>query len=148
MEVDLVELLRDKATLKGWGFDYGRKDHHNLSDITLEDGYEPTQWQLFLDPVLVDESREDFVTHSGYFMLLSVSDLDQVYDGQKSQEVNNGKYRTNIKPKKEYMNKFFKAEIECLGNMEVTKLVVTEVINIFDNNLDGILINFSINQFR
>lgn len=141
---DLVELFRAKTNEAGWGFDYGRKDFHNLAEAVSEND---SKWYFFLDPITTDDSLESKVVSLGYFMLLSKSDLDQVYDGQKEQDIDNGKFRLNILPKKQYLRNEFKKLMECEGDLEINKMIITDVINFFDDNMDGVLVNFTIIQY-
>ena len=139
--MEIVEKFRQVSESFNWGFDYGRKDFHNLSDVE-SDG----RWHFFLDPVS-DDTNDSTSTYEGYFMLLSVSDIDQNYDTQKNTDAEDGKWIQNIKPKREFLKKVFKDELLCDGTLEILKFKITDVINFFDNNMDGVLVNFIIKQY-
>lgn len=141
---DLVEVLRDKTEGIGWIFNYGRSDFQNL---TATDDENDPKWYFFLDPITTDNTDASKIINTGYFMILSKSDMDQVYDNQDEVEPNDGKFRKNILPKKQYLAKEFRNLLECGGDIEITKSIVTDVINFFDDNLDGVLVNFTITQF-
>lgn len=141
---DLVEVLRAKTESVGWIFNYGRADFQNLVETESEND---PKWYFFLDPITTDSTNPSIVVNAGHFMILSKSDLDQKYDGQTEQEKNDGKFRKNIMPKKEYLRNDFRNLIECGGDLEITKSVTTDIINFFDDNLDGVLVAFTITQF-
>ena len=138
--MEIVEKFRTIAESFNWGFDYGRKDFHNLID---EDD---SRWHFFLDPVSED-SNEETATYEGYFMVLSQSDLDQNYDSQKNSLPEDGKWRQNILPKKEFLKKDFRKQLYCLGDFEILRYKMTDVINFFDNNMDGVLVSFLIREY-
>jgi len=142
--MNIVEKLREITEGFGWKFFYGRKDFQNLVEADSEDD---VKWYFFLDPITTDDTNPNIPIHSGYFMILSKSDLDQIYDGQKETDINNGKWRTNILPKRQFIKNEFRNAIECDGDLEVTASRVTDVINFFDENFDGILNSFSIKQY-
>jgi hypothetical protein len=142
---DLVEILRARTESIGWVFDYGRRDFQNLVETDSEND---PKWYFFLDPIRTDTSLMPTKKIStGYFMLLSKSDLDEVYDSQQNVNPDNGKYKKNILPKKTYLENDFKNMLECDGTIEITKAEQSDIINLFDDNFDGVLVNFTITQF-
>jgi len=138
--MEIVELFREVAESFDWIFDYGRKDFHNL----IDDGTNG-KWHFFLDPV-VDDTNSQFAIYEGYFMVLSIADLDQNYDNQKGTSPEDGKWLQNIKPKKDFLKTKFRDKLEC-ADLEILRYRMTEVINFFDDNMDGVLVNFQIKQF-
>ncbi len=138
---DLVEVLRMKIESLEWVFNYGRADFQNLVETESEND---PKWYFFLDPITTDNSNPSIVVNTGHFMILSKSDLDQHYDGEDEAS---GKFRLNILPKKDYLRNDFRNFIECGGDLELTKSVTTDIINFFDDNLDGVLVAFTITQF-
>ncbi len=138
--MEIVELFREVAESFDWNFDYGRKDFHNLID-----GESNGKWYFFLDPV-VDDTNSQASIYEGYFMVLSVADLDQNYDNQKGTTPEDGKWLQNIKPKKDFLKTKFRDKLEC-ADLEILRFRMTEVINFFDDNMDGVLVNFQIKQF-
>lgn len=145
VEENLIEKkIKEVAESFGWGWSHGRKDFHNLADVDGSDG----KWHLFLDPVPYDANEDNtIIIYEGYFMLLSVSDIDQNYNGQKDTLPEDGKWEQNIAPKKIFLNNEFKSKLLCLGEFEIPKFKMFEIINFFDNNMDGVLVNFIIKQF-
>lgn len=97
MMTDLVEILRAKTEELGWIFDYGRRDFQNLNDADSEND---AKWYFFLDPISTDNSNPSVVVSTGYYMVLSKSDLDQQYDSTDGSDVDDGKFRKYILPKK------------------------------------------------
>ena len=130
------EILSTIATANGWEFEYARRDYHNLYD-ELEAG----QICLFLDPVAKtvnfgDYNEEVSSTQSGSFLILTASDVDD--------ETYNTKYVDHIKPLLDDTLALLYSSIACDGEVQITSWSVSEVINLFDYNLDGILVNFSV----
>ncbi len=142
VESEIVEKFRDIANAFDWGWSHGRTDFHNLSDLDGTDG----KWHFFLDPVSED-SNDETALYEGHFMILSVSDLDQNYDGQKETSPEEGKWIQNIKPKKTFLKNDFRKQLYCLGDFEILRYKMTDVINFFDNNMDGVLVSFLIREY-
>lgn len=142
--IDLVEVLRTKTESIGWVIHYGRSDFQNLIESESDND---SKWYFFLDPITTDNTNPSVVVNNGNYMILSKSDLDQVYDNQHEVNPNQGKFRLNILPKKQYIKNEFRNLLECSRDLEVTKSVTTDIINFFDDNLDGVLVNFTITQF-
>ena len=143
--MEMVEKFRQIAETFGWVFIYGRKDFQNLVEA---DDDNDEKWYFFLDPVTTDNSKKEEPTHDGYFMILSKSELDEEYDGENEDEINEGKWRKNIQPKRLFFDEKFRGEIECAGDFEFIKSRITDVINFFDDNMDGILCNYIIKQYK
>lgn len=140
---DIVDIFQDYANTLEWFFSYGNDENKNLiySDLDTSKKY------LLLDPVRRKKAFSEFggsgiSNYSGRFLLVVKSNIDQSY--YKNEDgVLSGKYIENIKP---------------LINTEITKLEdlincsdyridnwdLIDVSNLFDINLDGILVNFSI----
>jgi hypothetical protein len=79
-------------------------------------------------------------------MLLSKSDIDERYDESGDECGNDGKFKSNILPKKMYLQNEFRNLLEC-GDLEINRSSMTDIINFFDDNLDGVLVAFTITQF-
>lgn len=141
--MELVEKLRIISESFGWVFNYGRRDFGNL--VEADDEQDP-KWYFFLDPV-IRTPESNTIIYEGYFMLLSKSDLDQTYDGQKETDINDGKWRVHIKPKLELIINEFTNQLTCAGDYEILHQKITDVINYFDENFDGVLVNFKIKQY-
>ncbi|MEC4048771.1 hypothetical protein OX284_004960 [Flavobacterium sp. SUN046] len=131
----MYDLLKNIADDNNWFFEYSRKDYQNLYD-----GMEIEKVHLFVDPITVDskfsDSGHETFTYSGQLMLLVSSDVDQTYQD---------KYLTLIKPLIQTASQDLKNALIC-SDFELVKFTTLEAINIFDQNLDGVLITYSINQ--
>jgi hypothetical protein len=149
--MSLVEKLRAITTGLGWIFHYGRRDFQNL--VETDDELD-AKCYFFLDPVSRKKKYSASGTfsgetdYSGYFMLLTKSDLDEIYDGQKDQNLNDGKWLKHIEPKITALMSSFDEAIVCDDDLQMVFSDITDVINVFDENLDGILVNFTIKQYE
>jgi hypothetical protein len=146
----LVEKLREITEGLGWEFNYGRRDFQNL--VQTKGAADQTVY-FFLDPVSVrpekdpqSGSRTGVIDNSGRFMIVTKADLDQVYDGQKGQDIQKGKWRRNIEPKLTIHFAVLEAVIDCSEDMIMATPTITDVIGVFGENMDGIMVNFSIKQ--
>lgn len=134
----MYEILKAIATAQGWNFEYGRRDFDNLFS-EIED---KTQKYLFLDPVKTKrvKNKEGVVeaeTQQGTFMILMSSSLDELSY--------NDRYNTYIKPLIDTDNAIIEEAIRCGYDAEVKEWTITEVINLFDYNFDGIIVSFLVN---
>jgi len=139
----MTEAFRTIATANSWDFSYGRDDFHNLE--VPEEG----TTALYLDPIETEKNFERATkVHSGRFMMLVKSDLDNVYDAQKDQDKTTGKFKSNIEPIKAENGPLETLElaIMCAG-YGINQWRCLEVINLFDQNLDGVIINFRITEY-
>lgn len=129
----MFEILQQIALNNDYIFSYARQDFQNLYDEMTTD-----KIHLFVDPITQDTSFSDAGTetntYSGKFMLLVSSDIDEDYEQ---------KYTNNIKPLMVDAVQAIKNELIC-GEVTINKFTQVEVINLFDFNLDGILITYSI----
>lgn len=129
----MYELLKDLATANNWVFEYSRSDYQNLYD-----GMEISKIHLFSDPIIIDsqfsDSGSETKTYTGKFMLLVSSDVDEDYLT---------KYVDHIKPLITDSTQIIKDSILC-SDFDINKFQTLEVINLFDVNLDGVLVNYSI----
>lgn len=130
----MYDLFKNIAELNGWVFEYGRSDYQNLYNENLSGG----TVYLFVDPIVTDSTFSDVgnetKSFSGKFMMLMSSDIDEQYKD---------KYNDYIKPIMTNAIQTFKDEFVC-SEMEIKKFQALEVINLFDYNLDGVLVNYSI----
>jgi len=133
----MYEILKAIATSKGWVFDYGRTDFHNLHEAVEV----KNKSNLFLDPVKTrDVDNESGVTekkvHSGSFMILRSSDIDEKsYDDR---------YQKYIKPIVQADLKAIKDSIRCTYEATFDLWETVEVINVFDYNFDGIIVTYQL----
>lgn len=128
----MYEFLKEIAVDNDWVFEYSRTDYQNLTnDIENDKIY------FFVDPIIIDskfsDSGTESKTYSGRIMILVSSDVDEDY---------NYKYENHIKPLIENTSGIIKNNFSC-SDFELMKFQTTEVINLFDSNLDGILINYA-----
>lgn len=144
--MNLVEQLRIIVEDLGWKFHYGRRDFQNLIETESENDLTP---QFLLDPVRRTPNYSDAglptgtVDFEGYFILLTKSDIDEEYDNQKEiNGVENGKWHKHIKPKIDEQFRMFENRLLCIDELQIVRMSVTDVINVFDENMDGILINY------
>jgi hypothetical protein len=128
----MYDFFKNIAETSGWGFTYGRPDYNNLKrDIEDDKHY------LFVDPVELTSSFSDVgnetVSYSGRFMLLLSSDVDDMYED---------KYNDYIKPINDISLQLIKDELAC-SNYQINLFKVLEMINEYDQNFDGVLVNYS-----
>ena len=150
--MNLVEQLRTITEGLGWKFYYGRRDFQNLVEAESEDDIKN---YFFLDPVNRNPLYSDSsglptgeVEYTGYFMVLTKSDLDQEYDQQTGErETDEGKWREHIKPKLDALFNDFENAIMCVDDLQIIRLSVTDAINVFNETLDGITVNYKIKQY-
>jgi len=131
-------------------FEHSREDFANLYDA---DSAADTQIKMFhyTDPrginVVTNESGavED-VEYNGEILMLIKSDIDEVIDGQKGQDYDQGKYEGRVKALIE--NGGLIAEIlaynNCNTNYEIEFSGLSEIYNMFDFNADGIHFRYKI----
>lgn len=149
---DIVEILREIVeTGLGWEFTYGRKDFQNLEPAESED--DPKTY-FFLDPVSRDPIYSTSGTftgvsdYEGFFMILSKSQMDEVYDNQQETDADDGKYRKYINPKIQLLYGDFGKKLGCVDSVQIIRMKGTDVINMFDTNFDGLLVNFKFKVFE
>jgi hypothetical protein len=125
--------FKDSAESNGWVYEYGRTDYQNLFDTFSS----AATVHLFVDPITTDSTFSDTgfetKTYSGKFMMLRSSDVDETYED---------KYTDYIKPLIDGALQTLKDEIIC-AEYDINKFATTEIINLFDFNLDGVLVNYS-----
>lgn len=147
----MVEKLREITESLLWKFYYGRRDFQNLVETESEND---ATYYFYLDPV----TRNPIYSNAGLptgetefegrFMLLTKSDLDQEYDNQKEVLAKEeGKWLTHIKPKIVSVFSVFEAKLVC-EDIEIQRMQTIDVINMFDENMDGILVNFKFKVYE
>lgn len=129
----MYEFFKNIAEFNGFAFEYSRSDYQNLYDEMTTD-----KIHLFVDPIIIDSSFSDSghetKTYSGKFMLLVSSDVDEDYKQ---------KYLDNIKPIIDSATQIVKDDLRC-ADYDILKFQTIEVINLFDFNLDGVLVNYNV----
>ena len=143
--MDIVERFREYCTTLGWKFSHGNKANLNLiisNSIVGEINV------LFDEPTDGNGNNpngaELDTTYTGELMILVNSNLDNVYDNQKGQHPDDGKYRKNIAPLKYTELPKLKKLINCSDDLILTSITSKGVTNLFDRNMDGVFVTYSI----
>jgi len=132
----MYEVIKQIATDSSYGFIYARKDYANLYDEV------PTGVvQIFLDPVQITESFGEYNEvesreYAGSFMVLISSDVEKG-DYEK-------RYLEEIKPILDGALVSIKNNIKCDGNLQINSWRTVEAINVFDYNMDGIVVTYNV----
>ncbi len=131
------DLLENLSESEEWFFEYGRADFNNLTDV--EENKELVH--LFLDPVTRGKKRNDSgVVESKYclgsFMMLFSSSIDE--------EDYNERFEKYIKPILESELEKIEDYLICEGQVSIVFWEFKEVINVFDYNCDGLIVNYKI----
>ncbi len=132
----MEEILKAIAAANGWSYLYGRTDFQNLFNEDTEQ-----KVCMFVDPITLSDVMNDAgvteqVKNTGNFMLLLSSDLDEIDYYTR--------YETYIKPLITIAMQAVKDALRCNDSVIVKKLETTEVINMLDNNGDGIICSFEV----
>lgn len=127
----MYEFLKNIANANDWIFEYGRPDYLNVADdIEVDKTY------LFLEPIQIDskfsDSGNEIKSYSGKFMLLLSSDIDEDYLT---------KYENYIKPLIDDSLMKIKDSFAC-SDFQINSFKTLEVVNLFDGNVDGLLVNY------
>lgn len=135
--------LEQYCQQNGWHFEYGRSDFHNLE--VRDDN---ALFYLFLDPITQEIKFNEYnqatnYTEQGRFLLVMHSDFDRVYHSQQSNDPAQGKYEKYIRPCKQALLGLLQG-LTCLPEVTPLKWTITEVINLLDNNFDGVLVEFTL----
>ena len=134
----MYEILKAIATANNWPFMYARRDWRNLYEDIERKGVN----HIFVDPVTTKKSKGDMgvtesITYSGSFLILRDSDLDD--DNYEF------RYTEYIKPiLDEDLEEKIEDILRCEHEAKLDMWEITEVINITDHNLDGVLVTYSI----
>lgn len=129
-------------------FRYARRDYQNLIMDTEPDGT-----YLFVDPVKTTPIRSGTGvttgnTVTGKFMLLVKSSMDEMYDESGNDDGVNedAKYQAHIEPLKATLQSFLDWMEKCGEGWEI-QYSYTEVINVFDEGMDGLLVTYTAKSF-
>lgn len=132
----MYEILKEISSLNEWVFSYARRDFQNLFNETEQ----KDKVHLFLDPVEISDVMDEYgdverKIYSGSFMLLLSSDFDEAtYDY---------KYLNYIEKLKVDLTTL-KESLTCTYKAKITNWKTIEVVNIFDYNFDGVIVNYQI----
>lgn len=129
----MYNLLKNLAEDNDWIYEYSRADYQNLYDEMTNN-----KIHLFVDPITTSSTFSDsgFEEKSSYgkLMILVSSDVDEDYKQ---------KYDNHIKPLIDGALQTLKDTLIC-ADANIQKFETTEVINLFDFNLDGVLVNYNV----
>lgn len=134
----MYDILKASCVTHSLEFIYARKDFANLTD-ELETG----QTYVILDPVQISENFGEYNElesrdYSGSFMVLVSSDIDK---GDYDQ-----RYTDQIKPILEGALASIIEDMRCNGLISFSSWRTIEAINVFDYNLDGIVVTYQIKE--
>ena len=124
------------AGVPQFNFTYARRDFANLYDELEVD-----KPHIFLDPVQIDYNfsgvnQVESSTQQGTFMILVNSSIDeQSYDYR---------YQNYIKPLLAGAMETIQAALVCTYPVTISSWRTTEVINMLDYNMDGLIVTFNI----
>ena len=129
----MYDFFKNIADTNSWGFNYSPDDYRNLFQDC-----EAGKIYLFVDPITTDTIFSDVgnetITYSGKFFLVLSSDVDEEYLD---------KYNDYIKPLISGAGGILKTELACT-NYQINQWKQLEVINILDENMDGLMITYNI----
>lgn len=150
MTKDLVEILNDYCNENGMAYSYGRKANLNLlkTQTVIEADKVYLLHEPFpRDPIMNDTgTRAIGTTFSGGFFLVVNSTPDMPYFNEgNSANADDGKYRTNIAPLFALKDKIMNFLL-CAG-FDVSRFSAIDVVNLFDENRDGILVTYQVKQY-
>lgn len=133
----MYEILKQICADNDYPFTYARSDFQNLFDEVEEKGVP----HLFLDPITVSDNFSDMgvvevKNYTGSFLLVVSSDLDE--------ESYQYRFDNYIKPIINQAMEVIQEGIRCADVVTFDRWQVTEVINVFDYNFDGVAVQFSI----
>lgn len=139
----MKQRLEQIAEANNWAFNYGRLDFLNLPTTHSNEFY------FFADAIEETIKYDDFSnveskTYSGRFWLCLKSDFDRVYNNQENNTTSEGKYDMYIKRCKEEIKKIPLA-FQC-EDLYIKNWKELEIINAYDENFDGVLVNYSIEE--
>ena len=134
----MYTLLKDTSTARSFEFMYARRDFQNLLD-SLPTG----QTHLILDPVEITENfteynEVDTKQYTGQFMILVSSDIDK--------ETYEQRYIDEIQPLLVGALALIKDDLKCNGSIQIENWRTIELINMFDYNVDGISVTYTVLQ--
>lgn len=131
----MYNTLKNIATINNWIFTYARHDYQNLvNDVDNTD-----KIYLFLDPVQTSNEFDEYgdlqaISYSGSFLLLKSSEFDEGYEER---------YISHIKPLIDSALKSITDSLSCTS-VGIQSWNTTEVINLFDMNMDGIVVKYTV----
>lgn len=159
---DIIDVFEKYANELGWRLSYGNQANQNLlqSDLT-NDIY------MLVDPIKRTKAFSEYggsgyKSFEGSFLLVVKSNLDMTYYNQTAEErfqnrvqnleggfleicepITQGKYNENIKPLLEQELPRLEELINC-SDYQIMNWQVTDVTDVFDVNLDGLIVNYKL----
>lgn len=141
--IDIVRVFEKFANDKDFLFDFGNRPTLNLIGGTSSLEVDLCKIYLLLENRVGTSKINNFgtlegVNYKGMFMLLVCSDFDMI----NFNKINKSKYNNNIEPLLVYYNNF----IQTFGctDLKINSISFQDLINVLDQNFDGILVNFDI----
>lgn len=134
----MKDIFKQIATNNGWTFRYAREDYENLYNGVDNNGV-----VMLLRPLQFNENFNEYgnvetINWSGSFTLSMSSNFDEISYEQR--------YENYIRPITTTAYEKFKQEMKCTADFSITSINAVEIINSGDFNLDGLFINFQIEQ--
>lgn len=144
----IVDVLKNIATNRlAMDFAYGDKPSLNLKDGTVNDKY--CFWLLPVEnkPQLNDFNKVIANSWDVALFLCIKADMDGGTPDENGEDYYNEKWTKSIKPlyDTQALNNLTKA-FTCIESLTLTNLISKEVINLFDYNMDGLYITFTIKE--
>lgn len=138
----LVEKIKAIAADNGWTFTYGPEAWQNLKDHPLDDKVEFADRKKHLKLLWKDRSHkvDKYGTTYGYTF---TGEMLLLVRSKISDSSYNYKYETHIK-NLEVLSEVLKDSFSICEPFVVRNWVEIEVTDLFDNNLDGFKIKFTI----
>jgi hypothetical protein len=143
--MDLKEIFEAKANEWGWRWSYGNSNNHNLLSV----GLDASEIYFLMDSPNRTQNINQYggvegTNYSGQLLLAMQSNFDDVYDTQRDAE--RGRYEKHIKPLIEEKSLELVSAIVCFDNYRITRWIISERINAYNANLDGIVIDYTIEE--
>jgi hypothetical protein len=137
---DIVKIFHDFSQTQSWIFSYGNQANQNL----LQSNLDTNQVYFLLDPVRRLKAFSEFggsgyKSFEGSFLLVVKSNIDQLY----FESLEEGKYGQNIEPLLRLKLPKLENELNC-SDYRIDAWNIIDVTDIFDINLDGIIVNYKI----
>jgi len=134
----MKEYFEAIATANDWVFKYARKDYQNLySEIEVKD-----KVHLFVDPARFTKVFERdgvepiAINYNGVFSMLISSSFDEISYEER--------YEKYIKPLIDEEIGKIENSLACSSGLTIKRWFGEEAINLFDYNLDGIIVSYEI----
>jgi hypothetical protein len=143
--MDLKEIFEGIADKYDWFWSYGTRDNHNLLNNTEDFN----KVYLAVDPIKRQDKINvyggvDGCRNSGFFFIGLQSNFDDVDDKQRGATL--GRYDKYTKRLIEIELPKLLKEITCLDSYNIVFFEHIEAKNIFDANLDGLIVQYTLEE--